>query len=60
MKFNCFKNKLFLLIFILFFYHHNIFANNVFTKTDNVCLNDKNFLYIKNSLKKKIKHVFYL
>lgn len=54
MRFNNFKNKLFLLIFILFFYNKYIFANNLFKHKENMCVNRKNFLHIEKNLKKKI------
>jgi len=54
MQFNFFGKKLFLSIFILFFYNNYIFANNLFKKQENISLNCKKFLYIKNNLKKKI------
>lgn len=55
MQLNFFKNKFFLLIFILFFYNNYIFANNLFKKKENIYLNCKKIFYIKNDLKKNIK-----
>jgi len=55
MKVNFFKNKLFLSIFILFFYNKYTFSNHISIQKENFCFNCKKILYIKNSLKKKYK-----
>lgn len=55
MKFNVFKNKLFLLIFILFIYNDDIFANDIFRYKKNIYFSNQKILSCKNNLKKNMK-----